>query len=1185
MRKCAKNVRTSVSLLLFSGFFFVLGRAPLHAQTVAGTILGNVTDASGSVIPNAPISITNQDTGVARNATSNSDGVYDVPSLLPGKYTVEARAQGFSPFAVKDVVVEVGSSARVDLKLQVGQNTQQVTVTEAVPIVDTTSSEVAEVMNEASIQAVPLNARDVQQLVAIQPGVQSHYDSGYGNRNMTIAGDRPVNNRFLQEGMDTTSVYHNSPSNLATNVMLGVEAVKEFKVEAIDVGPEYGEQSAGVVNVLFKSGTNQFHGSGYEFYRNNAFDARNYFDGPTTPPLHRNQFGGSLGGPILKDRAFFFINYEGLRLADAETFVANVPNAAARGTGNGTPGHVPCSGSSATSLGGCGSGASAVPAGTLVAVPVSAAVYNDFFGGANPLYPGCNGPSVGGGLCQFLSNPIQNASEDYGLVKIDFAITSKNTLSSSYNNDRGRNITPAALGVTNNDRINNRQTFTIQDTQIFTTSVVNTARFGVNRIWLNDEADIVGGTSRLDPNILPVHLVVPCAVVCTAAVPGFPSGVTTPVPVISISGGTATFGAAANAANFNPRWFGYTPAMFTDDVNYLHGKHAFQFGGEMKRVYDDLAQYRGTPVGAYTFQTLPQFMGGLPAQSFSVDLVNAPGKTYGRSWVTNLIAFYAEDTYKVKSNLTFNYGLRWEWVPGPTEKYDRLANIYNPTPLTSTAPAVGKYYSGSPRNFAPRVGFNWDPFKKAKTSVRGGAGIFFNEIWDDTFFTQGSAQAPFVTSVTLSNLMTLPFNQTILDNFVTTAKPNFAGSMQLNPKTPTKYGYNLSIQQELPDHIGLLISYVGATQRHQGRSVTWQEYQSTAVEQPGQLPMVNGVPIPGSVINPNCTAAGQLTCLYWAGIGVTNANVLGSVAGTNGATAATVPYATDCTATVKSNCFNNNNYGNSITDIIFDANSFYNAVQLTLERRMSPGLFTRFNYTYSSCITDAIGDRGGGASNGGGNAWTPTFNHAVSRARCSFQGNNSANFSISYDVPFGRMVTSRFAKAIAGDWQISSVTLVQSGFPFDVRLGANTTRAATSGQGNSHPDWAAPSAACPNPTPSGAINHGNVQNYINVACFAAPPLGYLGDMGPLVLTGPTNWSTDVSIKKNIPVRESKVVQLSADVFNAFNHTNLAPPDATTAFTNAGTNAAPSLVANTTSGQITRTVLLSRQIQIGVRFQF
>jgi hypothetical protein len=298
--------RILVRVLCFTGFVFFFSTAQLRAQTVAGTILGTVSDSSGAAVPNAEITITNQDTGVARGASSNSDGVYNVPSLLPGRYLVQAKATGFSVVQVKDVELRVGSDSRVDLKLQVGQVTQQITVTEAVPMVETTSSEVSHVMDETAIQSIPLNARDVQQLAAVQPGVQWHYGSGYGNRNMTISGDRPVNNRFLQEGIDTTSVYHNSPSNLTHNVMLGVEAVKEFKVLTANVGPEYGEQSGGVMNVLLKSGSNQLHGSAYEFYRNGDFDARDFFDGAGTPSYHRHQFGASLGGRrIIKKKIFF----------------------------------------------------------------------------------------------------------------------------------------------------------------------------------------------------------------------------------------------------------------------------------------------------------------------------------------------------------------------------------------------------------------------------------------------------------------------------------------------------------------------------------------------------------------------------------------------------------------------------------------------------------------------------------------------------------------------------------------------------------------------------------------------------------------------------------------------------------------------------------------------------------------
>jgi hypothetical protein len=341
----------------------------LQAQTVTGTILGNVLDSSGAAVPSANITITNQDTGVARAAVSTADGVYNVPSLLPGKYAVEARAQGFSPVQVKDVEVTVGSNTRVDVKLQVGQVTQQVTVTEAIPMVETTSSEVSQVMTEEIIKEMPLNARDVQQLAVIQPGVQ-WMNSDYGGRAMTVIGDRPSNNRFLQEGVDMTTTYKTSPVSLASGVMLGAEAVKEFKVLTTDFTAEYGEQSGGTVNILFKSGTNQMHGSAYEYYRNAVFDARNFFDQTSAPPpFHRNQFGASLGGPIKKDNTFFFVNYEGFRSSQSLSDVATVPDAASR--------------------------ASATPA-----------IASIFFKEPNPLYPDCNGPAVGGGLCQYFSSPV-----------------------------------------------------------------------------------------------------------------------------------------------------------------------------------------------------------------------------------------------------------------------------------------------------------------------------------------------------------------------------------------------------------------------------------------------------------------------------------------------------------------------------------------------------------------------------------------------------------------------------------------------------------------------------------------------------------------------------------------------------------------------------------------------------------
>jgi carboxypeptidase family protein len=1138
-----KLYRVGMCLAVFALAFCLMGSGPLQAQTVTGTILGNVEDPSGAAVANAQITVSNQDTGVARTAASNSDGVYNIPSLLPGKYTVEARAAGFSPAQVKDVELSVGSDTRVDLKLQVGQVTQQVTVTEAIPTVQTTSSEVSQVVTQDLIQQIPLNARDIQQLAVVNPGVQ-WMKTSFGGNQLTVSGDRPSNNRYLQEGMDMTWSYKLSPISLASGIMLGTEAVKEFKVMTSNFTVEYGEQSGGVVNTLFKSGTNSLHGSAYEFYRNSAFDARNFFDqapGETSPPpFHRNQFGASLGGPIRKDKTFFFVNYEGFRHSLSQSLLATLPDATER-------------------------------------AKASAGIAKIFFNPANPLLPTCNGgPSGTAGLCFYYSHPVESIVENYGLVKIDHSFGSKNTLSATYNVDQSWRVTPVQTGVTADDVVNDRQTFTLQDTHIVSANVVNTARFGINRIWFNSQQDLVN-PSAIDASYIITANIVPCAHLCSSPTPILASGLATPLPPIVVPNMTTIGSAIQPQYNYAPRWHGFTAGILSDDVNYLRGTHAFQFGFQGKKWQDNIENYMGNPRGAYTFANVDQFMAGGPAQSFGFFL---PGKTnLGRSMRLQFISFYAQDTWKVKPNLTLTYGLRWERLSPPSETHGELVTSYNPTPQTLPANGqlVGTFYLPSNRNFAPRVGFNWDPFNKGKMSVRGGFGMFFNQVEDNAWFAGISGQYPFTTSVTLTSqtpggAMTLPFQQSILNAAITGGLANVLvapGGPELHPHTPTKYGYNLMIQEELPSHMSLLIGYVGSQIRHNGRGINFQEYYPTTVETPGQLPAVNGVPIPGSAVNPNCTAPGEITCLYWAGSVLSNANVVGL------SNPATAPYATDCTGGVTKNCFNNNNWA-SLSPIVYDGNTSYNSVQVALERRMSAGLYVRFNYTLSECVTDSDDDLPASELNGGGAAWTPTYSHQANRHRCSFQGRNSANLSLNYDFPLGKNASSRLAKMVLAGWQITSLTALSSGLPFDVRDGLNMARALNSGNGNSHPDLVAGCDA------NSLINKNNPVNYINVSCLSAGTPGYLGNLGPLALTGPGLANTDLGLKKNIALRETRSLQLSADMFNAFNRTNFSVPSSTTAFVNNGTTTPP---PNAGAGVITTTVTTSRQLQIGAKFIF
>ena len=427
---------------------------------------------------------------------------------------------------------------------------------------------------------------------------------------------------------------------------------------------------------------------------------------------------------------------------------------------------------------------------------------------------------------------------------------------------------------------------------------------------------------------------------------------------------------------------------------------------------------------------------------------------------------------------------------------------------------------------------------------------------------------------------------------VITTRETYGSAEAPNFKTPTKYAYNLAIQQELPGHLSLVIGYVGSQGRHQGRTFAYQEYFPTTIEVPGQLPAVNGVPIPGAVINPSCVTPGQITCYFWAGSDRTatnpnaNANLLGNVVGVNGATAATVPYATLCSSTLHSNCYNNPNWGNSIGGNVFDGNSHYNAMQVVVERRVSTGLFVRFNYTWADCIADSGDNLPGQYTNGGGGGFPLISKHDAGRGRCAYLGTHASNLTLSYNLPFGRN-SSGFTQTMLAGWQITSQTAVASGVPFTVTQGVSQARYTTAGNaaGADRPDWAAPSAACPDPSPEGAINKKNPVNYVNAACFKLAPNGYLGNVDPQVFTSPNLINTDVSLRKTIRLTETKSFLFSADMFNAFNRTNFSAPTQLSVFTTGAGNPVNAALGRINVNNPYATITTSRQFQINGRFIF
>jgi hypothetical protein len=757
----------------------------VYAQVSGATMTGVVSDASGAVIPNAIVSIKNVATGETRALTTDSAGFYTAPNLLPGSYEITATAPGFSTAVRSGVTLTVGAQQLLNISMQVGQVSQKVEVTGEAPTVQLATSVISGTVSQTTVVELPLNGRDWTSLATLQPGVESvgsiQANTGGGDRSrrgygvqLAISGARPQENNYRIDGISVNDYTNGGPGSIEGST-LGVDAVQEFSVLTSNYSTEYGRTSGGVVNAITKSGTNQFRGDAYEFLRNSALDARNFFDPARIPEFRRNQFGASVGGPIWKDHTFFFMDYEGLRQNQGISTQVFVPSQAVR---NGILCSIPQPGVCSTQR---VTGAFNPDPATGIDKAVL-----PFLG----LWAVPNGGLVGNGdtgIYQFVG--AHNTSENFGTVRVDHRFSDKDSVFGTYQYDSATAMQPDPADDVLAGRTTGRVYVAIEETHIFSPQLVNSARFGLNR------SDLVNlGGKAINP---------------LAGNPALGESPGADNPQVDVPGLTSIPPGANQIEilkDFQNSFQGY------DDVFLTKGIHSLKFGFAVERIQYNAFDYG--PVGDFPFGSLQNFLINQP-DTLQQPLPSVPTKPF--HYRSTIFAGYVQDDIRLRPNLTVNLGLRYEMSTVPIELQGRLSTLRSPTDST---PHLGNGLFQNPtlRNFDPRVGFAWDPFQNGRTSVRGGFGIFDVLPLPYLLGQFGLNAAPFTENGSAINL---PSGSFPIGAFNILASQIIAGTglqlpyVQPNPKRSYVMQWNLNVQRELAPDLTAMIAYVGSRGVHQ----------------------------------------------------------------------------------------------------------------------------------------------------------------------------------------------------------------------------------------------------------------------------------------------------------------------------------------------------------------------------------
>jgi Carboxypeptidase regulatory-like domain/TonB dependent receptor-like, beta-barrel len=1200
-------------LTIFAILVFLTTAGRVSAQAQTATITGTATDPSGAALAGAKIIATNTETNVSQSTVTNAQGQYSIPDLPVGTYNVQASESGFQTINHTGVTLTIGSTVVVNLSLPVGQVTQTVSVEGNVSHVETQTTEVSNLVAPTQVANLPLNGRNIEQLLTLTPGVTAmaptvNFVTGrmYGmQNNYSISGARPTGQMFLLDGTDIRDFWEHAIGSGYAGTELGISSISQFQVITSNGNAQYAGN--GIVSEVSKSGTNDFHGGVYEYFRNSALDAR---DAPdiaaglsSPPPFRQNQFGADLGGPIKKDKLFFFGNYEGLRNNLATTFSGPLSRISEPYVAQGM---LPCYDFYGNAVNTTSSACPATAPAPLTPVgspanpiePVAGALpQTEQIGSLFKLCKACRpfaepanlaGRTIPepagtdfGGYSYISTAPALTVNENYALGRIDYNIGPNDSMFGRYVLDRANvgNGSEDPLGIFPETDFTRNQYLTIAENHIVSPTMVNVIRFGLVRTAETMSTALGLSSAQLSAAGLTSD---PLDLVRTLyGEPQRPDAQVTPYD------GTA-LGPDQNRPNiFDNKFSG------GDDLSWTHGAHTLKLGAVLTRVQVNVRQEAYASGELYTFGSLQDYLQGISSFGFG----SPPGFANSSRYFREIdIAPYFQDDWRVTPQLTLNMGIRYDYGTNPigwasgNQPMTVLAGSFLPPegPLAPTPQCVSalgpapsllaaavcslQYYTpvkhafannANSNNWEPRFGFAYSPFKSNKTAIRGGIGVFDDptaaRIYESGFTATPPSSDFAIFGPAFPNVFSP--TSTCISGITCPSPSEFAGvTYQDSNGSPYTIQYNFDIQQQLTPGTVLTVGYVGSVARH-----LWNQRDinppkcgtfpnCTALPQiPNSLPTASTgpytvtttcVPLPGGAPGIGIPSGSTQASCYGSGIQLPFSTVFG----------------------VANNPIDriNPTFGEMITEAETAASS-YNSLQVGLNHQFSRSLSGQVNYTYSHCIDD-----GSFATSleEFSQLETDPYNQAYDYENCDFDVRQNLSVNGIYALPFK-------SNRLVSGWQIATILGVHSGLPINITNGETIDPGNVGSEFASRANYSFAPGCSPNHIIDKAISPGVIQ-WFDPTCYEPQAPGFYGNVRRNSVRGPGTLDLDVSVIKNTKITERLNMQFRAEAFNVMNHYNPgAPPGGI--FTTTGTD------GQTTTSQ--SPIVTPRQIQFAVKLQF